>query len=151
MSKAWREVYVDVDARGKQFRLGLDEEASGCDVLAVVEARCKEEGVDIDRWARQQVGRDFQYVLLRKAEGNAVLSPGTTLSELVPAVREGERFQLATQPIVGGLPVSIFNRRVNHLVEEFYSEGLSGLCRSAGVPCILPQKKRDSGNTRRPH
>ena len=147
MPKAWCEVFVDIEARGKEFRLGLDEEATGSDVLAVVEGRCKEEGVDLDRWARHQVGRDFQYVLLRKAEGNAILSPGTTLSEVVPPVREGERFQIATQPMVGGLPPGIFKRRIEHLVDEFYADGLPGLCRSAGVDCPPPQKKRASGNT----
>ncbi len=145
MSKSWREIQVDVEARGKEFRLGLDREATGSDVLAVVEGRCKEEGVDIEKWARHQVGRDFQYVLLRKAEGNAVISPGTPLVEITPAVREGERFQLATQPVVGALPASIFNRRVECLVDDFYRAGLPGLGRSEGIECAPAQKKRAPG------
>ena len=57
-------------------------------------------------------------MLLRKAEGNAILPPGIPLAEVEPEIQNSERFKLGTQPVVGALPVSIFNRRIESLVDE---------------------------------
>lgn len=137
MSGTWREILVDVEPRGKEFRISLDRGATAADVIHAIEGRCKDEGVDVDRWAKDQVGRDFQFVLLRKSHGNALLSPAIVFSQLAPEILEGEEFVFGTQPVVGAMPAAILNRRVGHLVEAFFEEGLAELCRREGRP-VLP-------------
>lgn len=131
---SWKEILIEVEPRGKAFRIGLDESATSADVIAAIEGRCKEEGVDVERWAREQVGRDFQFVLMRRSHGNALLAPALPLTGLVPEVVEGEEFVFGTQPVVGGLPTAILNRRVDHLVTAFFEEGVAEIERGEGWP-----------------
>lgn len=132
MSGTWREVLIEVEPRGKAFRIGLEDGATASDVIQAIEGRCKEEGVDVDRWARDQVGRDFQFVLMRRSQGNSILAPSLHLAALAPQIVEGEEFVFGTQPVVGGLPTPILNRRIEHLVEAFFEETVADLYRREG-------------------
>ena len=124
MSEPWREITIDVEPRGKEFRIALDREATAGDLIQAVEGRCKEEGVSVGRWATEQVGRDYQFVLMRRSQGNSLVAPTLPLSDLSPQIVEGEQFVFGTQPVVGALPAEIFNRRVERLVESFLDERL---------------------------
>ena len=99
----WKEILIEVEPRGKSFRIGLDESATAADVIEAIEGRCKEEGVDVENWARSQVGRDFQFVLLRRSEGNAILSPSLSLSlDRVPVHARGSAHEsTARHPTMG--------------------------------------------------
>lgn len=144
MSEPWREILIDVEPRGKEFRLGIDRDATVGDILDVIKQRCKEEGVELEKWARSHVGDDYQFVLLRKAEGNAVLAPGMTLGGVDPEIGFNEKFKLGAQPVVGGLPAAIFNRRLEVLIDDFYAEGLAGLYRTEGWPCPPARREGDT-------
>ena len=124
MAEPWREITIDVEPRGKEFRIAVDRAATAGDLIRAVEGRCKEEGVSVGRWASEQVGRDYQFVLMRRSQGNTLVAPTLPLSDLSPQIVEGEQFVFGTQPVVGALPVEIFNRRIEHLVEAFFEEGL---------------------------
>jgi len=147
MSEAWKEILIDVEPRGKEFRLGIDADASVGDIINVITERCEEEGIDIKKWAKTQVGNEYQFVLLRKAEGNAILPPGIPLGEITPEIQNSERFKLSTQAVVGALPVMIFNRRVESLVEEFYHSALKEIYEKEGWILEEPKKKTTLGNT----
>lgn len=147
MSDPWKEIFIDVEPRGKEFRLGIDQDATAGDILNVVVERCQAEGIDIKKWAQKQVGADYQFVLLRKAEGNAILPPGILLGEVEPEIQNHERFKLGTQAVVGGLPVAIYNRRIDSLVDEFYSSALKDIYRREGWVLEKPEKKKKNGNT----
>ena len=140
MSDCWREILIDVEPRGKEFRLGIDRDALVGDVLAVIQDRCKEEGVELEGWARSTVGDDFQLVLLRKAEGNAVLAPGMTLGDIDPEIADNEKFKLGAQPVVGALPAEILNRRVGVLIDDVYAESLDELYRREGWTPVEPSR-----------
>ena len=146
MSDPWKEILIDVEPRGKELRLGIDQDASVGDILNVITERCQEEGIDIKKWAQKQVGSDYQFVLLRKAEGNAVLAPGIPLGEITPEIQNSERFKLGTQAVVGALPTAIFNRRVESLVDEFYGSALKNIYEKEGWHLESPKKKRTSGS-----
>lgn len=147
MSETWKEILIDVEPRGKEFRLGIDRDATAGDILEVVIDRCQEEGIDIKQWAQKQVGKEYQFVLLRKAEGNAIIAPGILLGDVEPEIESNERFKLGTQAVVGGLPVAIFNRRIESLIDEFYSSVLQDMYKREGW--ILPsyEKKNILGST----
>ncbi len=132
MPGTWREILIEVEPRGKAFRIGLEEGATASDVIHAIEGRCKEEGVDVEKWARNQVGRDFQFVLMRRSHGNSILAPSLALTSLAPRIVEGEEFVFGTQPVVGGLPTPILNRRIDHLVEAFFEETVVDLYRREG-------------------
>lgn len=142
----WREIFIDVEPRGKEFRLGIDQDSTVANILEVVMSQCQEEGVNIKQWATKQVGADYQFVLLRKSEGNAILSPGTQLGSVQPEIQNGERFKLGTQPVVGGLPVNILNRRLDMLVEEFYTSALAEVYQKEGWTLAPAKKKMTVGN-----
>lgn len=146
MSEPWREILIDVEPRGKEFRLGIDQDATAGDILNVIIERCQAEGIDIKKWAQKQVGADYQFVMLRKAEGNALLAPGVVLGDVKPEIQNNERFKLGTQAVVGALPVAIFNRRIDSLIEEFYSSVLADIYKREGWVLQLPQKKKNAGN-----
>jgi hypothetical protein len=148
MSDPWREVLIDVEPRGKEFRLGIDQDATAGDILNVIIERCQAEGIDIKKWAQKQVGADYQFVMLRKAEGNAILPPGVVLGDIKPEIQNNERFKLGTQAVVGTLPVVILNRRVDSLIDEFYHSALGDIYRKEGWLLEPPQKKKIPGNTR---
>lgn len=141
MSEPWKEILIDVEPRGKEFRLGIDEDATIGDILGVIVERCEDEGIDIKKWAKREVGSDYQFVMLRKAEGNAMLPPGIPLGEIEPEIQNSERFKLATQAVVGGLPPVIFNRRINCLIDEFYSSDLKEIYQKEGWTLQMPEKK----------
>ncbi len=142
----WREVLIDVEPRGKEFRMGIDKDATVGDILNVISERCQTEGIDIKKWAQKQVGSDYQFVLLRKSEGNAILPPGMLLGDAKPEIQNNERFKLGTQPVVGGLPTAIFNRRIDSLVEEFYKSCLKEIFEKEGWELESPKKKAMFGN-----
>ena len=93
-----------------------------------------------------QVGNEYQFVLLRKAEGNSILPPGMLLEDIEPEIQTGERFKLSTQAVVGALPVSILNRRVESLIDEFYSSSLADIYEKEGWSLATPQKKKNVGS-----
>ncbi len=136
----WREILIDVEPRGKEFRLGIERDAVVSDILGVIRDRCKEEGVELEKWARSAVGDDFQFVMLRKAEGNAVLAPGMTLGEVDPEICNNEKFKLGAQPVVGGLPPKIFNRRIDVLIEDFYASSLAQVYEREGWSYLPPTR-----------
>lgn len=143
----WREILIDVEPRGKEFRLGIDQDSLVSNILEVVIKQCQDEGVDIKQWATKQVGADYQFVLLRKAEGNAILSPGVLLGDVRPEIQNGERFKLGTQPVVGaGLPVNILNRRLDMLIDEFYRVSIGEIYQKEGWTLIPAKKKMTAGN-----
>lgn len=146
MEEAWREILIDVEPRGKEFRLGIDDDACAADVLNVIAERCLNEGISIEGWAKKQVGSDYQFVLLRKGEGNAILPPNLPFAEVFPVLENSERFTLGTQPVVGALPTVIFNNRMNNLVDEFYESSLRDIYKKNDLPYILPSKKKIGGN-----
>ena len=127
-----KEILIDVEPRGKEFRLGIESDAQASDILDVIIQRCDEEGIDIKKWAKKQVGSDYQFVLLRKAEGNSIIPPGMPLQDLEPEIRTNEKFKLDTQPVVGALPFAIFNRRVESLITEFYNSSLKEIYQKEG-------------------
>lgn len=147
MGEPWKEIFIDVEPRGKEFRLGIDKDATAGDILNVVIERCQSEGIDIKKWAQQQVGSEYQFVLLRKSEGNAILPPGILLGEVQPEIQNHERFKLGTQAVVGNLPVLIFNRRVESLIHEFYSSALKDIYTREGWVLETYQKKKTDGST----
>lgn len=145
MSEPWKEILIDVEPRGKEFRLGIDADATAGDILNVVIERCQAEGIDIKKWAQKQVGDEYQFVLLRKAEGNAILPPGIVLNQVTPEIQNNERFKLGTQAVVGALPVVIFNRRIESLIDEFYKSVLKDIYDKEHWVLESPQKKKISG------
>lgn len=145
MSEPWKEIFIDVEPRGKEFRLGIDADATAGDILDIVVERCQAEGIDIKKWAQKQVGDEYQFVLLRKAEGNAILPPGILLGDVKPELQNHERFKLGTQAVVGNLPVVIFNRRIEGLVQEFYSSALKDIYDREGWVLADFKKKRPVG------
>jgi hypothetical protein len=146
MADPWKEIFIDVEPRGKEFRLGIDEDATAGDILNVVIERCQDEGIDIKKWAKKQVGEEYQFVLLRKAEGNAILPPGTVFGKIQPEIQNHERFKLGTQAVVGNLPAVIFNKRIESLVQEFYNS-LQEIYEKEGWVLEKPEKKKRSGYT----
>lgn len=142
MSEPWKEILIDVEPRGKEFRLGIDSDATAGDILNVVIERCQSEGIDIKKWAQKQVGDQYQFVLLRKAEGNSILAPGIVLGEVKPEIQNNERFKLGTQAVVGAIPVVIFNRRIEMLIDEFFSSALKDIYEKEGWILEAPQKKK---------
>ena len=146
MTEPWKEILIDVEPRGKEFRLGIDEDATAGDILNVITERCQSEGIDIKKWAQKQVGAEYQFVLLRKAEGNAILPPGILLGQVKPDIQNSERFKLGTQAVVGVLPAVIFNRRIDSLIDEFYSSVLKDIYQKEGWVLEPSQKKKISGN-----
>ncbi len=148
MGEPWREILIDVEPRGKEFRLGIEADACVGDILHLIQERCQEEGIDIKKWAQKQVGSDFQFVLLRKAEGNAILPPGIIFEDITPEIQSNERFKLGTQPVVGMLPMAIFNRRIDSLVEEFYATALKEIYDKEGWVLEPAKKKIIFGTTR---
>lgn len=147
MSEPWKEILIDVEPRGKEFRLGIDADANVGDIINVITERCEEEGIDIKKWAKSQVGNEYQFVLLRKAEGNAILPPGIPFQEIKPEIQNSERFKLSTKAVVGALPVAIFNRRIESLVDEFYRSSLKEIYEKEGWILAEAKKKRIAGNT----
>ena len=146
MGEPWKEILIDVEPRGKEFRLAIDEDASIGDILNVIIEKCQSEGIDIKKWAQKQVGSEYQFVLLRKAEGNAILPPGIPLREISPEIQNNERFKLGTQPVVGALPPVIFNRRIESLIDEFYKSSLKEIYEKEGWKLEEPKKKMRFGN-----
>ncbi len=148
MSEPWREILIDVEPRGKEFRLGVDSDATAGEILDVIAERCQDEGIDIGKWASKQVGSDYQLVLLRKAEGNAILGPSIPLQEITPEIQNSERFKLGTQPVVGALPSKIFNLRIENLVDEFYHSMLVDIYKKEAWSLAEVSKKKRVGSTR---
>ena len=146
MSEPWREILIDVEPRGKEFRLGIDVDATVGEILDVVIERCQAEGIDIKKWASKQVGEDYQLVLMRKAEGNTILPPGMLLGDVEPEIQNNERFKLGTQAVVGVLPVAIFNRRIESLIEEFYASALKQIYEKENWILESPDKKTNKTN-----
>ena len=146
MDEPWKEILIDVEPRGKEFRLGIDEDATANDIIQILIERCDDEGIDLKKWAKMQVGNEYQFVLLRKAEGNSILPPGMLLEDIEPEIQTGERFKLSTQAVVGALPVSILNRRVESLIDEFYSSSLADIYTKEGWALATPQKKKNVGS-----
>lgn len=147
MTEPWKEILIDVEPRGKEFRLGIDQDATAGDILDVIIERCQTEGIDIKKWAKKQVGENYQFVLMRKAEGNAILPPGIVLQDIDPEIQSNERFKLGTQAVVGNLPVAIFNRRIDSLIDEFYKSTLSDIYEKEGWILSVHEKKKKHGNT----
>ena len=148
MSDPWKEVLIDVEPRGKEFRLGIDRDANVEDILNVITERCQDEGIDIKKWAQKQVGNDYQFVLLRKAQGNAILPPRLPLGEVEPEIQNSERFKLGTQPVVGMLPTAIINRRITSLIDEFYQSSLKEIYQQERWLLVPAKKKIITGNIR---
>jgi hypothetical protein len=112
----------------------LERDATVSDIIATIRDLCRDEGVELDKWARATVGADFQLVLLRKAEGNTLLAPGMTFGDIDPEICNNEKFKLGAQPVVGGLPMTIFNRRIEVLLDECYRGALAELYQRLSWP-----------------
>jgi hypothetical protein len=96
------EVLVDVEPANKTFRVRVDRETTVADLVKAILDQCESDGVNVERWARDRVGRDHvSLVLMRKGAGNVALPPTTEFGRLVPVVEPDERFSLDATAIVG--------------------------------------------------
>lgn len=138
-------IVVDVEARGKKFELSLEKDIKVEDVLNEIISTCTEEGVEVDTWAKKQVGNDYQFVLMRKSEGNAILPPSLSFENISPKVEDGEIFKLSTQAVVGGnLPTKLFNQRIENLIDDFYISGLKEIYKKEKWLLCMPRKIGDT-------
>ena len=71
------------------------------EVIQELMAQCDADGDQTAVWMDRTIGRDTTMVLMRKAVGNTVLTPGQTFGRLSPALAENERFALDAMAQVG--------------------------------------------------
>jgi hypothetical protein len=96
------EVLIDVEPANKTFRVRVDQETTVADLVKAIIERCEADGVSVERWARDRVGREnVSLVLMRKGAGNVALPPTTEFGRIVPVVEPDERFSLDATAIVG--------------------------------------------------
>jgi len=99
---SWREVIVDVEPRQKEFRVAVEEDSTIDDVVKTLVQRCVDEGVDLNKWAKEKVGQpNVSFVLMRKSTGNTALPPAATFGALEPLLESNERFKLDACAQVG--------------------------------------------------
>jgi len=104
MSEAekYAEVLIDVEPANKTFRVRVESETTVADLVKAIVERCEADGVSVERWARDRVGREnVSLVLMRKAAANAALPPTVEFGRIVPVVEPEERFSLDATAIVG--------------------------------------------------
>ena len=96
------EVLIDVEPANKTFRVRVEQETTVADLVKAIMERCEADGVNVERWARDRVGREHvSLVLMRKAVGNAALPPTTEFGRMTPVVEPEERFSLDATAVVG--------------------------------------------------
>lgn len=96
------DILVDVEPAHKTFRIRVENATTVDDLVQAILKRCKDDGIDVRNWARQRVGREnISLVLMRKAQGSAVLPPSTEFGSIQPAVQPEERFTLDATAVVG--------------------------------------------------
>lgn len=96
------EVLVDVEPANKTFRVRVERDSTVADLVDAIIERCTSDGVNVEGWARDRVGRpNVSLVLMRKAQGNTALPPATEFGRIVPVVEPDERFSLDATAIVG--------------------------------------------------
>ena len=95
------EIIVEVEPAGQERRLAVEEGTRVGEVIQELMAQCDADGEQTAVWMDRTIGRDTTMVLMRKAVGNAVLTPGQTFGRLSPALAENERFALDAMAQVG--------------------------------------------------
>ncbi|MFX1562813.1 MAG: hypothetical protein ACFFDP_05860 [Promethearchaeota archaeon] len=99
----WRSIIVDVEPRQKEFRIGIDEETRVEEVIRTLVTQARDEGVNIDEWAKAKIGEQRpEFVLIRKSPEPTRLSPTAAFGDLEPKVVDDEMFLLDVVPEVGG-------------------------------------------------
>ncbi|MCD6515697.1 MAG: hypothetical protein ACTSSP_03465 [Candidatus Asgardarchaeia archaeon] len=100
-NKPWRVITVDVEPRQKAFRIGISPDTKIGDVIKTLVEKCREENIDIDKWAKTKVGEQHpEFVIIRKATSE-ILPPALTFEELQPPIEEDEEFLIDVRAIVG--------------------------------------------------
>ncbi|MFP4057948.1 MAG: hypothetical protein ACLF0G_13860 [Candidatus Brocadiia bacterium] len=96
------EILVDVEPANKTFRVRVERQTTVADLVKAIIEQCEGDGVNVERWARERVGREnVSLVLLRKGQGEAALPPTVEFGRLEPVVEPEERFSLDATAIVG--------------------------------------------------
>lgn len=104
MSEYWRTIIVDVEPRQKEFRIGVEQDSTAGEVTETLVERCRDEGVQIEDWAKTKIGSaQVNFVLMRKATGE-VLNPEVTFESLSPTLENDEKFKLDVTSVVGSNP-----------------------------------------------
>ncbi len=102
MEEKWRTIEVDVEPRGRSFRISVDISTTVEELLEAIIAKCEEEpDINLHSWAKNKVGSQHNFVLIRKGTGHSEVVPGLTLGELNPYLEEGESFKFDVRPTVG--------------------------------------------------
>ena len=97
----WKIVTVDVEPRGKAFKIGLEPKTKVKDVIKTLIEHCRDEDIDIDNWAKMKVGEQHpEFVIIRKSTME-LLPPEVTFEELTPPIEEGEEFAIDVRAEVG--------------------------------------------------
>ena len=64
----WKVINVDVEPRQKSFRIGITPETTVEEVIKTLVNKCKEENIELDKWAKAKVGQEnAEFVLIRKS------------------------------------------------------------------------------------
>ncbi len=95
------EIVVEVEPVGQERRVAVEEDTRVGDVIQELMGQCDEEGTQTAMWMDRTIGQDTTLVLMRKAVGNTVLTPGQTFGRLAPALQNDERFALDAMAQVG--------------------------------------------------
>lgn len=100
-NKPWRVITVDVEPRQKAFRVGITPKTKIGDLLKTLIEKCREENIDVDKWAKAKVGEQSpEFVIIRKATSE-ILPPMLSFEELQPPIEEDEEFLVDVRPVVG--------------------------------------------------
>jgi len=103
MSKedVWKIINVDVEPRQKSFRIGITPETTVEEVIKTLVNKCKEENIELDKWAKAKVGQEnAEFVLIRKST-EELIPPTVSFAELMPIIDDEEEFIIGVRAQVG--------------------------------------------------
>ena len=97
----WKVINVDVEPRQKSFRIGITPETTVEEVIKTLVNKCKEENIELDKWAKAKVGQEnAEFVLIRKST-EELIPPTVSFAELMPTIDDEEEFIIGVRAQVG--------------------------------------------------
>lgn len=97
----WKIINVEVEPRQKSFRIGISPNTTVGEVIKTLVEKCKEENIEIDKWAKAKVGQEnAEFVLIRKST-EELIPPEVAFEELLPTISDDEEFLIGVRAQVG--------------------------------------------------